>query len=216
VTSARQLITAACLAVSATVAIGAPGLARATDHRETREVDHSGHTLGAVEGSISRQIVALTRATARYHDLEKAIGDGYEAFAIPPDVGGTPTAGRGIPGDPTCFDSADGGMGVHYVKGIEDGELDLAHPEALVYEIGRRGRLELVAVEYIVPKQDVDVSNPPTMMGQELHPHPYLPVYILHAWVWRANPDGMFADYNPTVTSCAATFRGRSGTLHLS
>ena len=165
-----------------------------------------------MDPSTTRQIVAVTRATARYRDPKKATGDGYEAFAIPPEVGGTPTTGRGIPGDPTCFDSKDGGMGVHYVKGI-DSALDRENPEALVYEINSGGRLDLVAVEYIVPEEDVDPDNPPTMMGQELHHHPYLPVYILHAWVWRTNPDGLFADYNPAVTSCAVTVRRRAGAL---
>ena len=41
---------------------------------------------------------AVTRATARYHDLRRALGDGYEAFAIPPEVGGTPTTRARLPG----------------------------------------------------------------------------------------------------------------------
>lgn len=212
--SARNIL-AACIAVSAALAIGATGVARATADHDPHSVDHPGHTVGVVDSSTGRRIVAVTRATARYHDLTRALSDGYEAFAIPPEVGGTPTTGRGIPGDPTCFDSEKGGMGVHYVKGL-DGALDQAHPEALVYEINGGGRLDLVAVEYIVPNEFVDPANPPTMMGQALHAHPYLPVFVLHAWVWRTNSDGLFADYNPAVTSCAATVPHASGAIRFS
>jgi hypothetical protein len=213
--SARQNIVAACLVVSAALAISSAGVARAMGDRDARSVDHPGHAVGVVDRPTGRQIVKVTRATARYHDLTNALGDGYEAFVIPPDVGGTPTTGRGIPGDPTCFDSANGGMGVHYVKGLDDA-LDQAHPEALVYELSGGGRLDLVAVEYIVPNEFVDPEDPPTMMGQALHAHPYLPVFVLHAWVWRTNPDGVFADYNPAVTSCAATVPHRFGALRVS
>jgi len=182
-------------------------------HAEPRHQDQSSRRAedngGIPDPSIMSQIKEIRDATARYHSVRRALRDGYGAFAIPPEVGGTPTNGRGIPGDPTCFDNPAGGMGVHYVKGI-DGVLDLEHPEALVYAIGRRGRLELVGVEYIVPKEFVDAANPPTLMGQTLHAHPYLPVYVLHAWVWKSNPSGMFADYNPDVASCSPT----SGDVH--
>jgi hypothetical protein len=30
--------------------------------------------------------------------------------------------------------------------------------------------------------------------------NPALGWYILHAWVWKNNPAGMFEDWNPTVT----------------
>lgn len=182
-------------------------------HAEPEHQDHSARRTedngGIPDPSIMRQIKDIRHVTARYHSVHRALRDGYAAFAIPPAVGGTPTSGRGLPGDPTCFDNPSGGMGVHYVKGI-DGVLDLEHPEALVYAIGRRGRLELVGVEYIVPKEFVDATHPPTLMGQTLHAHPYLPVYVLHAWVWKSNPSGMFADYNPDVGSCSPT----SGNVH--
>lgn len=44
-----------------------------------------------------------------------------------------------------------GAMGVHFVNAslVGDGALDATRPEALVYE-PREGRLELVAVEYLV------------------------------------------------------------------
>ena len=95
-------------------------------------------------------------------------------------------------------------MGVHYVRNIDD-ILDPTDPEALVYEVGRHGRLRLVALEYIIPEEFVNPSDPPVLFGQELHHHAYLPVYVLHLWAWRWNPTGMFADFNPRVRDCPST-----------
>ena len=94
-------------------------------------------------------------------------------------------------------------MGVHYVKGI-DGDVNLTAPEAMVYEITRGHHLRLVGVEYIVPETLVDPAHLPVLFGQEFHHHEYLPVYILHVWAWKHNPNGLFADFNPTVKGCPA------------
>jgi len=107
---------------------------------------------------------------------------------------------------PTCFDSASGGMGVHYVKGVDD-KVDALTPEAMVYEVTDSGDTRLGAVEYIVPKEVVEDAqgnpvNVPELFGQKFHKHPTLPLYILHAWIWTSNPDGMFADFNPKVPAC--------------
>jgi hypothetical protein len=103
-----------------------------------------------------------------------------------------------------------GAMGIHYVNGslVGDTVLDPAAPEALVYEPLSFGRLRLAAVEYIVFKEawDAERDAPPTLFGMqfELVPSPNRyglpPFYALHAWIWKANPLGMFAPYNPRVT----------------
>ena len=139
------------------------------------------------------QLREVNRATAKYHSLRTARADGFAAFSLDPDN----------PDVPTCFDSPDGGMGVHFVRHIDD-VLDGHDPEALVYEVERNGRSNLVAVEYIVPEEFVDPDDPPMLFGEMLHHHPFLPVYILHAWIWKTNPDGVFADFNPRVGSCPA------------
>jgi hypothetical protein len=119
------------------------------------------------------------------------VDDGFTPFSLDPND----------PDTPTCFDHGDmGGMGVHYVKGIDD-VLDPAAPEALVYELTDRGP-RLVAVEYIIPDEFVDPTDPPSLFGHALHHHSFLPVFILHAWVWKNNPAGMFADFNPNVAPC--------------
>lgn len=129
-------------------------------------------------------LAAVRRATVGYHDLEVALADGYELLDV-------------------CFeDEVDGaGMGYHYWVGPDDldAEVDPLSPEALVYEPGRAGP-KLVAVEYIVPVSLVD--EPPTVLGQQMHQPRGLPFYVLHAWIWEANPRGVFADYSPNVELC--------------
>jgi hypothetical protein len=103
----------------------------------------------------------------------------------------------------------EGAMGIHYANGslVGDGALDAQHPEALLYE-PKDGKLQLVAVEYVVIADDWNAKHkaPPVLMGQLFNyvsaPNRYgLPAfYELHVWAWKTNPDGMFADWNPRVS----------------
>jgi hypothetical protein len=62
----------------------------------------------------------------------------------------------------------------------------------LLYVPSPSGGLRLAGVEYVGP-----VGT--TVLGQELEPGgPMGPA--LHVWVWRVNPDGMFADFNPKLS----------------
>ena len=102
----------------------------------------------------------------------------------------------------------EGAMGVHYVNAslVDDGLLDAAKPEALVYE-PQNGRLRLAAVEYIVLAEQWDAANdhPPILNGQHFHyvgapNRSGLPAYYeLHVWAWKRNTHGTFADWNPKV-----------------
>jgi hypothetical protein len=129
------------------------------------------------------QLAKVRQATDRYHSVAAAKADGYDLLD-------------------QCFDDAEmGGMGYHYLKGV-DAVLNPLEPEAMVYEPTAHG-LKLVAVEYIVP---MDLSNtPPRVLGRDLHENAALHLWVLHAWIWKANPAGMFADYNPRVRSCTAS-----------
>jgi hypothetical protein len=101
-----------------------------------------------------------------------------------------------------------GGMGFHYVNGdiVGNPDIDLRRPEALVYA-RQEGRLRLAALEYIVIKSAWDArhSSPPSLFGQTfnltLSPNRYgLPdFYSLHAWLFKNNPVGTFAPWNPDV-----------------
>lgn len=104
-----------------------------------------------------------------------------------------------------CFESDDqGGMGVHWLnESLLDAELDPAQPEALVYELDATGEVvALVGHEYLVPFEAWTDEDPPRLFGLDLHEHPVLPFWILHAYLWKDNPNGMFNDWNPAIRMC--------------
>ena len=156
----------------------------------------AGVDTGAPQNETSRSptIDLVRQATATYHSLPNAIDAGFVPFAL--DGGSTPT----------CFDSESGGMGVHYVRNVDD-TIAATDPEALVYEVAENGELELVGVEYVVPQEFVEdesgaVVAQPSLHGRQFHKHASLPLYILHAWIWEENSEGVFADFNPAVNGC--------------
>ena len=134
-------------------------------------------------------------ATARFHDLDTAIAAGY-SFRLPELTGNTCITEPGV-----------GGMGVHQVNtSLLDGTIAATAPEALVYEPRNDGSLKLVALEYVVFQADWKGSSPPELFGKtfDLIPSPNrfgLPAfYALHAWLWKPNPSGLLATWNPHVT----------------
>jgi hypothetical protein len=134
---------------------------------------------------------AAMLATANFQDVETADAAGYASSLD--------TLG--------CFqDPALGGMGVHYIdQQLMDDHVDITKPEALVYELDAKGNIAgLVAHEYIVPVDAWHESTPPQLFGMEFHRHPTLPLWVLHAWLWKDNPRGVFEDWNPAVRQCPA------------
>ncbi|GGN89986.1 hypothetical protein [Haloarcula pellucida] len=128
-----------------------------------------------------KKLAAVRRATRKYQDVAKAEADGYV------------TDGHCV-----AHPQGKGAMGVHYVNFLDangnpthlDNSLDPMNPEVLVYE-PNNGNMNLVAVEWIS-------TEPFTMFGHESHEGPG-PWYSLHAWLWKANPNGTFANFNPNV-----------------
>jgi hypothetical protein len=123
-----------------------------------------------------RELQQARATTAKYKNIENAIADGYQDIHVDVD-----------------------NMGHHFMKvSLVDGIFDISHPEILVYNKDQRGVQQLVAVEYAVPLQepqpegftgDGDVWDPNTGFG----------LWLLHAWVWDYNPNGVFNPMNPTV-----------------
>lgn len=145
-----------------------------------------GHGTGEEPDS---DIVAATLAAAGFQDLAAAEAAGYDSTM---DALG-------------CFhDATRGGMGLHYLNGaLMDGQVDVTAPEALVYELDAAGEVAgLVAHEYIVPVEAWTAEEPPSLFGMDFHQHSVLPLWVLHAWLWKDNPAGMFVDYNPKVRMC--------------
>ncbi|MCI0579064.1 MAG: hypothetical protein L0331_23050 [Chloroflexi bacterium] len=135
------------------------------------------------------ELAKVRKATARFHRIEAAQAAGYD---LRPDLD-------------HCFDNPGvGGMGYHYINtDILDLTLNALRPEAVVYTPGRNGQLRLGAVEYIVPAAEWDAAGhtePPAVLGHHLHLNEKLGVYVLHAWIWRHNPAGVFEDWNPNVS----------------
>lgn len=145
----------------------------------------------ALAGSANPLADSVRMANARFQDIAAATDEGYAP----------------IP----CASGIDGGaMGIHYVNAayIKDEVVDLARPEAVMYEPKADGSLELVAVEYITAKG-------PAALGGHLFsftgaPNRYGlgPFYELHVWAWKPNPKGTFADMNPDVSCDAAGDHG--------
>ena len=130
-------------------------------------------------------------ANDRFKDVSVAVAEGYAP----------------IP----CASGVDGGaMGIHYVskRQLKDDAIDLAHPEAVMYEPMPDGKMALVAVEYITSK------GPAALQGQLFNftgaPNRYglAPFYELHVWAWKPNAAGTFADMNMAVSCDAAKAGG--------
>jgi hypothetical protein len=141
---------------------------------------------GSTPANFNQQLAALRQATAHFQRFEVAEQAGYNQI--------TP-----------CWEQRNAGaMGYHYGKEFPwDLEVKLLEPELLMYEPGPNGQMRLVGMEYVVPKAEWDKAHPntpPTLLGQEFHPHSSLPIYKLHVWLWRDNPRGMFMDWNPKVS----------------
>lgn len=93
-----------------------------------------------------------------------------------------------------------GGMGFHYVNAaLLDASVDVSTPEALLYETGDDGELQLVAVEYVIPRDAWTSQSPPTLFGRPFTLNAF-DLWALHVWVWKDNPSGVFADWNPAVS----------------
>ena len=75
-----------------------------------------------------------------------------------------------------------------------------------MYEPRNDGSLKLVALEYVVFQADWKGSSPPELFGKTFDlirsPNRFgLPAfYALHAWLWKPNPSGLLATWNPHVT----------------
>jgi hypothetical protein len=115
-------------------------------------------------------------ATAKYRNIDNAIKDGYADIAVDVEH-----------------------MGHHYMNtSLVDGNFDIRHPEILVYNRDANGKQVLVAVEYAVPLTD---PMPEGFTGSQdvWNGTSGFPLWLLHAWVWAYNPDGVFNWTNEAV-----------------
>jgi hypothetical protein len=152
---------------------------------------------GAVVAGQS-DLAPVREATARFHDVDAAIAAGYELGYV---NGAGVRIITGCIAHPTA-----GAMGYHYFNRqlIDDNVVDVLAPEGLVYRPGPDGKLQLAAVEYVVPgalSNPPGVSVAPVVFGREMVIHvPAVGFYTLHAWIWSNNPAGLFAHWSPQVS----------------
>jgi hypothetical protein len=135
---------------------------------------------------------AVKAATARYRSLGQATKDGYT-----------------VAGEP-CVASPLGTMGIHAVNPqlVADPAIDPRRPEIVLYVPRKNGKVRLVGAEYFRVDADGDTATDddrPALFGQPfdgpMEGHsPTMPVhYDLHVWIWKHNPSGLFAMFNPSV-----------------
>lgn len=107
-----------------------------------------------------------------------------------------------------CVAGPTGGMGFHYGHPgrIGDAVIDPELPEILLYAPNASGGLELVGVEFMIHQDAWPGPGAPTVADTPFDPpnpnHPdemIRPFHTLHAWVWKDNPAGIFAPFNPSV-----------------
>ncbi len=165
--------------------------------------------LSVVWGTITIAPLVAQDSTHATHAPAKLVQDVRNATRQFIDVNNAGPAGYGPAFG--CVTGPDhGAMGIHYVNStlVGDGQIQLDHPEALIYEpVGNARRL--VGVEYIVDAATWLAANnntPPQLDGQDFQfvgsPNRFDldPFFELHVWAWRDNPQGAFVDWNNAVT----------------
>ena len=156
---------------------------------------------GVVAGQAD--IAAVRAATARFHDLEVALAEGYIQFYRCTEQPGVGT------------------MGQHYANldlVVGDPSIDPFRPEVLVYEPKQNGEgFRLVAVEYVTIQELWAQANGdaiPSVLGQQLsaveagNRYGMPSFFQRHVWLWEPNPNGIFADWNPNVSCRGAGDQG--------
>ena len=147
---------------------------------------------GGMSSSDRRDLASARAASAQFHNVDKALAAGYLETEH-------------------CVSSPAGTMGYHYVKPSLFGSTDPTQPGALLYVDKPNGGKRLVAVEWLVADADGDLEtdgDQPSLFGVDFDgpmpghgPPGTMPVhYDLHVWLWDSNPNGMFAQWNPSLS----------------
>ncbi|MGD2047088.1 MAG: hypothetical protein PVH96_12815 [Gemmatimonadota bacterium] len=155
------------------LALMAPGVLFAQEG--SRQPDSAGEYAEVVE--------EVRIANARFRQIETAIYEGWRSQS--PEG---------------CAVSPDGGQAFHFLNpALVDSEVNVLHPELFMYEPRADGSMELVGADYIIPFDQWHSSEPPQLLGHDFARNEPLGVWAIHLWAWRANPNGVFAPWNPEV-----------------
>jgi hypothetical protein len=171
-------------------------------------------------GISDMELAALRQASERFNDVKVALAEGYIEDPSGMCVIATEA---GLPAET-------GAMGVHYLRpdllglaqapGRVNGtgmHQDFNNPAILMYEPQADGSLKLLGVENLVwaaAWKQAGHTEPPSFNGTPFNymeddpatpldeAHGFEPHYDLHVWLYRDNPSGITASWNPAV-SCA-------------
>lgn len=151
------------------------------------------------QAAIKKQLAKAKAALDKYQSVAAAEAAGYKAESPCEWIPSAPQASWW-----------GGGMGIHYVNDALLGKpIDALRPAILTYVPAADGSMQLLAAEYFKPDADQNLKTDgdrPSVFG---HPFdgpmlghaPGMPIhYDLHVWLWKHNPSGMFAPWNPNVT----------------
>src|SRR5882762_6732600 len=130
--------------------------------------NQSDNQLDNQSASTNQLLAKARRATDKYHDIAQAEADGYVNINV--------------------YES---GEGLHYVNfSLIDANFDPEHPEVLLYApVPHENRMELVAVEYVVPLS-LSSGAPAGFTGDSdvwRENSEGLGLWELNAWIWRNN-----------------------------
>jgi hypothetical protein len=168
---------------------------------------------------LTARVEMVRKATERFKDINVALKEGY--VRDPMDM----CIGAPFEGQPRQL----GNMGIHFFRPDllqltattprvtgNGTHTDFLTPGVLIYEPQANGQLRLVAVENLVfadAWQAAGNTQPPEFEGYQYYrmidnpvttdideAHGFMPHYELHMWLYRDNPNGMFAPFNPDVT----------------
>ncbi|MGH9426709.1 MAG: hypothetical protein ACRD2L_10475 [Terriglobia bacterium] len=128
-----------------------------------------------------KELARARSATARYHDIAQAEADGYISINF-----------------------YEPGEGFHWLKpSLVDANFDPEQPEVLLYApVPGEKRLQLVAVEYLVPLALSPGAAPAGFTGDAdawREDSEGAGLWELTVWIWEHNPYGMFTNKNPRV-----------------
>jgi hypothetical protein len=153
--------------------------------------DHAKASDAPTQGQLQAAAV-VRRMTARFADTLVSQAEGYTVQ--------TPLGCAALPGV--------GGQGFHFLNpDLVDNHVNPMQPELVMYEPQADGSYVLVGVDYIIPFSEWTAPRPPQLFGQEFGRNEPLQVWALHIWTERANPNGIFAAWNPDVSCQYATAR---------
>jgi hypothetical protein len=180
-TGSRSLRHSLAVAAAAALLVGCADGTPLPSEPEAASSAQFASALSAGDGAV---IATLRRVTAPYHNIDKAIADGFVLLA-------------------ECeVRPGHGEAGTLYVNfnHVLDGIIDPEKPEGLLYDASGNGPPNLVGVDLAVPYALWTETDPPEFLGVTFQREDEFGAWALHVWIWRHNPEGMFAEGHPNVS----------------